>query len=89
MGDTAMLNDDKSYEIYVNFTDDDNIDRFLRDVPLGFLPSPGDKLNIKKDGMTYFLTVEDICHFVDCRNSEKSYHSITVGANCESIHVKN
>jgi hypothetical protein len=88
-GDASMLNSSAPYEINVQFVDDDRIDRMFFDVPLKFIPSPGDGLNVIKDGFTYFLSIEDVTHLVDYRHLPNPLHSVTITAKCEKIRAPN
>ncbi len=64
--------------IYVQFSDFDGTDNNIPDVPLHSLPRVGDNLNIRHEGMTYFLKVESFTHFVDCETCEGQPHSVTI-----------
>lgn len=64
--------------IYVQFADFDGSDNHLPDIPLRFLPRIGDKLNVRHEGMTYFLEVEGFTHFVDCEAEGGERHSVTI-----------
>ena len=83
-----MLNSKTPYEVSVQFRDDDQIDRMFFDMPLKTIPSQGDRLNVKKDGSTYFLLIEDVTHIMDYERDDDPLHAITITAKCEKIRVE-
>jgi hypothetical protein len=86
---SVVRDDGAACKINVQFVDDDRIDRMFWDVPLKFLPRPGDHLNILKDDFAYFLIIEDVTHIVEYDRDSDPSHSVTVTANCEKIRARN
>lgn len=64
--------------IQVQFADfDGETSNMIWEPPLARIPNVGERLNIRHEGMTYFLEVESITNFVDCDAAE---HSVTIDA---------
>ena len=66
----------KNFSVQVQFADfDGDSPTMIWDPPLKRIPAIGERLNIRHEGMTYFLEIEDITNFVD---TEAEEHSITI-----------
>ena len=83
---SEMHDELQDVELCIQFSDFDGTPNLIREVPLKFIPRAGDYLNVSKEGMTYFLNVDDITHHIDC---DTSRHTITINGELKNSYARN